>query len=216
MLKKTMILAFAAMAGLAVSAPAASANWYKHHAVIQTDQQINFTGQFRFQNPFLGSIECQTHAKVKLIAGQTTANIEQFALDTTSPNEQRTSTQLCVTGWPYGHCSVTTFATTASTQKPWVAHLLGGSKDTIEITTGTIQYFLEGPQSTPGAHKACNVVQQFQFKPGVLHATVTGGGTCTVNQLTISGELETSLGSKITFYGIQNVIPGETYGTECP
>jgi len=206
MLKKTMILALAAMAVLAVSVPAASASWYKHHSVIQTDQQIQFTGQAKFESLVLGNIECQTQAKVKFLAGQTTANIEEFALDAGS-----TPTARCNVTGAIANCDTTAVSSNATTQAPWVAHLLGGNKDTIEITTGTIQNLLEG--ATP--HSACNVVQQIQIKPGIVHATVVGS-TCTISQITLSGQLEAQTGAKLKITGTQSVIPGATYGTLCP
>jgi len=207
MLKKTMILALAAIAVLVVAVPAASASWYKHHSVIQTDQQTTFTGQARFESLITGSIECQTQAKVKFLAGQTTANIEEFALDTTG--QQKTPTELCHTTGVVDKCETTAVTSNASTQAPWVAHLLQ-NKDTIQITTGTIQNLLEG--ATP--HSACNVTQTIQLKPGTVHATIVGS-TCTVSTLTLSGQLETLTGSKVQIGGTQHVHPENTYGTLC-
>lgn len=72
MLKKIMALVVAALAVLAVSAPMASATWFKHHNAIQANETIQLTGQFKFNSIVVGSIECQTQASVELIAGQTT------------------------------------------------------------------------------------------------------------------------------------------------
>jgi len=208
MFKKTIILALAAIAVLAVSAPAASASWYKHHAVIQTDQQLDLTGQLKYQSLATGGIECQTDAKVKLLVGQTTANIESFTLDTT--NQAKTATEQCATSGVIASCKITGFSTNATAGAPWIAHLLGSNKDTIELTTGIFQTLLEGQ----GAHNACNVVQQVQFKPGIMHMTISGS-TCTVSSMTISGQIETQTGAKCQLVGTLNMIPGATYGTLC-
>jgi len=208
MFKKTIILALAAMAVLAVSAPAASASWYKHHQVIQADQQIELTGQWKYQALAVGSIECQARSTVRLLAGQTTAHFEAFSLDTETG---KTPTELCFMGGLLAQCDVTDLIADASPQSPWVAHLLQ-NKDTISLTTGTIQTKLE---STAPGHNACNIVQQLQLKPGTLHATVASGETCTLNKIIWSGQLETQTGAKVQFGGTQNLLPGETYGTLC-
>jgi len=212
MFKKTIVLALAALAVLAVSAPAASADWYKHHKIIQQNEQLELTGQTKFQSLVVGTIDCQVHVKLQLLAGQTTSRIEEYALDETTG---KTPTELCTTGGPLAQCDVTDLITDATTQAPWTAHLLQ-NKDTIEVTTGVKQYLLEHNSSTPNTHHACNVVQQIQLKPGKVHWTIAPGETCTINKVTKSGQLETSFGAKVTISGTLSLIPGATYGTLCP
>jgi len=209
MLKKIMTLAVAALAVLAVSAPAASATWFKHHSAIQADETVQLTGQFKFSSVAVGSIECQTEASMQFLAGQTTTLIPQFGLDTGS-----TPTKRCVTGGPLGPCDVTSFTSDATIFNAWVAHLLQ-NKDTIEITTGTSQNKLEGSNATTQTqHTACALAQIIQLKGGTIYATIVGS-TCTVSQVTLSGQLETQTGAKVTISGTQSVIPGATYGTLC-
>lgn len=203
MLKKIIILAVAAMAIAAVAAPTVSANWTKHHANIEQNETVTFTGQAAFTSAVVGGIECQTDARVEFFAGQTTGEVRQFEVDFTNGG---TYTQKCQTSGPLAPCAVKSVEGTAL--PGWLVHSDGA--DTITITTGTIDNILESPQGG-----ACGVVQQVQLKPGTVHAQVTPGETCTVTQVHLSGQLQTSTGSKVQVHGKQHINPGQTatYGT---
>lgn len=134
-------------------------------------------------------------------------NIVSLGLDAGS-----TPTKRCVIGGPLSPCDVTSSTSDVSVSNPFVGHLLHG--DTIEVTVRTIQHKMEGADATiQTQHTQCNVFQLMQVHGGKIHMTVDS--TCTINSVSLSGQLETGTGAKVTITGTQSVIPGGTYGTQC-
>jgi hypothetical protein len=204
MLKKTMILALAAMAVAAFSASVASANWTHNHKVIQSGTNPTdpvFTGQALFTSAVVGGIDCQTKATGQITGGTTTGHIGTFGPDLDETGS--TVTTKCVTSGPIAPCLV---KSVQSLGLPWTIHVVNSA--TISITTGEIVNVLEN--QTGGA---CGVVQQIKLKAGTVHGTITPGETCTVHQAHLSGELQTQTGSKVVVGGTQTLLPTKTYGT---
>jgi hypothetical protein len=203
MLKKIMMLALAATAVAAVTAPMASANWTHNGVNIPagTNPQVQFTGQALFTSAVVGGINCQTDAKVQLEGGSTTGKVTQFEVDLTEAAS--TVTKKCVTSGPIAPCLV---KSVQATSLPWQIHSDGA--DVVTITTGEIDNVLES--QTGGA---CGVVQQIKLKPGTVSALIPAGQTKAISIVHLSGQLETTTGSKVQIAGTQNVTPSGTYGT---
>lgn len=206
MLKKTMILALAAMAVAAFVAPTASAVWTQHHkaTLVNENPTVEFTGQAAFTSAVVGGIECQVDATVIFTGGTTTGHVEHFQVDTTEAGS--TVTKKCVTSGPLAPCAVKSVQATDPTVTPWPVHSDGA--DTITITTGQIHNLLESPQGG-----ACGVVQQVTLEAGTVHAQITPGETCTVKQVHLSGQLKTGTGANVQIHGTLAVKPSATYGT---
>lgn len=206
MFKKTIVLALAAIAVAAVTAPMASAVWTNDHLDTTPGQNdhVLFTGQAAFTSALIGGIECQTTATVEFTGGTTTGHIKQFEPD-------GVATEKCVTSGPLAPCKVTSVQPTGL---PWTVHSNGA--DTITIKTGEIHNVLEGAQQQPQKeHSACGIVQTVTLKAGTVHATIAAGETCTTSQVHLSGQLEVSTGAKVQVHGTQGLTPSATYGTDC-
>lgn len=201
MLRRTTTLALIAMAIGAASAATASANWTHNHAVLQSNVQVQFTGQTAFTSAVVGGVECQRDARAEFTANTTTGRITQFEIDLTSAGS--TATQKCVTSGPLAPCKM---KSAQSTGLPWTVHSDGA--DTVTITTGAIHYVLESAQGA-----ACGVVQAVTLEPGTATAQITPGETCTVAQLDLSGQFSLSTGAKIQLHGKSALTPASTYGT---
>lgn len=202
MLKKIVMLALAVMAVAVVTALTASANWTHSGKVIPvgTNPQGQATGQASFTNAVVGGINCQNYSNVEFTGGGTTGFVKSLEIDTT---EGGTVTQKCVTSGPIASCRVKSVQPTGL---PWVIHSDGA--DVISITSGEVHYVLE---SQTGA--TCSVAQQVTLKSGTVNINVPAGKTSAVEQVQLSGELETSTGAKGSVSGTQTMNPSGTFGT---
>jgi hypothetical protein len=200
MLKKILVLALTAMALAAASASVASANWtYGGEALpAGANPHLQLTSQWSTTSIVIGGIDCQIDITVELTGGTTTGHVTQFEIDLTGP--EGTPTKKCVTSGPLSPCLV---KGVHATNLPWTVHSDGADK--ITITTGEIDNTLEN--QTGGV---CGVVQQTKIKPGTVTTTIPAGKTSAIEQLTLSGQLEASTGSKTTVEGTQSVA---LYGT---
>lgn len=196
-----MTLALAAMAVAACTAPIASANWTHKGAPIEENVSVSFTGQALFTSAVVGGINCRTFAEAQFVSGTTTGTISKFEVDLAEAGS--TVTNRCETSGPLGPCRV---SAVQSTNLPWQVHSNGA--DLVTITTGEIDNVLESPQGG-----ACGVVQQIRLTPGTVTATIPGGQTQGVEQVTLSGQLETATKSKVAVGGSQTISPAGTYGT---
>jgi hypothetical protein len=198
MIRKLMMLAFAA-ALVAFAIPAtASAQWTKHTQTLQQNDNVQITGQTKFQGG-IGNVECQTVADQQLLAGQTTATLQGIQVDVTG---QETVTDNCVVGGGLASLGCTDVASVTSAELPWIAH--GTSGQTGSLTTGTIQYHLHG---------GIFCVKTMQLTPGTVHMTTAQQDHWTQGQL--SGELQVHSGQtkqNVTVSGTGSITPALTYG----
>lgn len=203
MLKKMVVLGLAVIAVAALSAPVASANWTHNGAPISagTNPRVWFTGQFLFTSVVVGGANCQVKGTIELTGGTTTGDIITFDVDLTSLGA--TMPEKCVESGPISPCDVGSIQPTGI---PWTVHSNGA--DIVTITTGEIHYPLE---KIGGG--ICGVVQQIKLKPGTATATIPAGKTSAIEQVQLSGQLETSTGPKVTVGGTQSLAPANTYGT---
>jgi hypothetical protein len=213
MLKKAMMLAFAAAALVAFAIPAtASAQWTKHTQTLGQNDQIQITGQSKFQGG-IGAVECQTNAVAQFLAGQTTVNITAFGPDVTG---SETVTENCeVTGGLASLgcsdvASVTTDIQTGAHPTPWIGHLLNTQQ--IDITTGTIQNHLHGGIFCPKTQT---------LTPGTVTLQTEQADHWTQGQLSgelqvHSGEGQSQVTQQVTISGKGAITPGGTYGGHGP
>jgi hypothetical protein len=205
MIRKLMMLAFAA-ALVAFAIPAtASAQWTKHTQTLGQNDQIQVTGQFKFQGG-IGNLECQTNAAAQLTASTTTADVTSFVVDVTGVE---TVTDNCTIGGglaSLGCSDVASVTSSASVATPWVAHLV--STQTIDIATGTMQNHLHGgifcpktQQLTPGT-VTLQTGQQDHWTQGQLF------GELQIH----SGEGQQQVTQQAVYSGAVTITPGGTYG----
>lgn len=200
MLKKAMMLAFAAAALAAFVIPAtASAVWTKDHVVLQTSDTIQVTGQVSFHGE-LGTIECQTDATAQLLAGQTTASVKQFEVDLTSGG---TVTDKCSVAGGLAGLGCTDVASMTTEGLPWTAHAV--STTTVSITTGTIQTHLHGGTFCP---------KTIQMTPGTLHLTTNTDFTWSTGGITGQLQGHTSFGANnpVAYTSHVLITPSGRYG----
>lgn len=202
MIKKALLLAMAAVAVVAVSAPMASANWTHNGTPLSVgqDPHLQLTGQLLTVSAF-GQIKCEIDMTIVFTGGSTTGEVKQIEIDLTEPGS--TPTKKCTTGGFFAPCLVKGFHATGL---PWTVHSNGA--DVITITTGETHKTLESPQGGP-----CSFADQVTTKPGTITATIPAGQTGGINEVTLSGQLETSTGAKSTVSGTLTANPSGTYGT---
>ena len=79
MIKKMMLLAVSAAAVIAFAVPAtASAEWTEFGAPLENDAEVVFSGPANFEVPGFAGAHADVTAKLKLIAGTTTAEVLSF------------------------------------------------------------------------------------------------------------------------------------------
>jgi hypothetical protein len=188
MIKRAMLLAVAALAAMAVAAPASSVASWDHAGVPLTKNAVvTFSGTASFSN-FLGGISCSNvHASVTLEPG-TTGKVTSF--EPTNPNTT------CTTSGVLASCKVKVGGTTTE-GLPWVVHT---NTSTISITNVKITTHLEGP---------CGI-SKTEIGPGTV--TATPDSKTGVKKITLSGSLPSSTGLPVTIGGSLNASPSGTYG----
>lgn len=206
MFRKALLFAMAVMAVFALSAPVASAVWTHNGEYIGagTNPRVWFTGQLSYTSAVVGGADCQVKGTLELTGGTTTALVTTFDVDLTTLGA--TATEKCVMSGPIAPCRTKEVVPTGI---PWTVH--SSKPDVLSVTTGEIDYVFE---SQSGG--ACGVLQQHKLKAGTLTATIAAGKTSAIEELTLSGELQTQTGSKVAVGGKQGLTPAATYGTsEC-
>ena len=161
MLKKKMtMLAMAVGVVAAFALPAsASASWKHHGVAIQSNVQLNVTGNVRFQGT-LGGIQCQVKSQVTFLTGQTTGIAHQFVAHPTN------ETTNCVGLGGLAPCQVHNL--TPQTAANWSFH-------TEAWQTVTVAH----PQTTLGATHARAAV----ITPQTIQSQLTGGIFCLIKKV---------------------------------
>jgi hypothetical protein len=192
MIKRATLFAAAALAAIAVTAPASSvASW--DHAGVPLVKPVNvgFTGLVNF-NSVLGGISCPNgFANVTLEPG-TTGKVTAFGVNSPIPT--------CTTSGVLANCKVKEGGTT-SEGLPWVVHT---NTATISITTVKMTIHLENADGEPCMPSSLTI------GPGTVTATPDNKNS--VSKVTLSGTLPSSLGFNVTVGGSLNAIPSGTYG----
>ena len=185
----------AALAGLAIPA-SASAIWQHNGGTLSQNVQIQNTGTAGFVSGGLG-IECQIDSKVKLLAGQTTAEVETFEPDLTEAGSTVTSKCFVTPGLESLGCVDVHSVTPEGL--PWSAHAL--SAQTLAVTFGGFQQHLSGGLFCP---------KTTTTTPGTVHIS-TAQNPFHTGQL--SGTLQThNPALQVQVTGSGTVTPANTYG----
>jgi hypothetical protein len=199
-LKKMTMLVVGAAALVALGVPAgAGAEWTDHNQPLASNVNAQGTGQLKYQGS-AGSVECQMVFAAQLTQGTTTAHISSYEVDVTG-TESVTDNCSVGGGTVALGCTDVEFVTTAGL--PWIAHAT--STQTIAVTTGTIQFHLEGGFFCPKTK---------QFTPGTMHITLTTQSTWSQGQLSGGLQADPSIGSSetMTASGTVSITPSGTYG----
>jgi hypothetical protein len=200
MFKNAITLAVAAAALVAFAIPAtASAVWQEHQTNLQSNADVQTTGQARFQGESLGAVECQVDATASLISGQTTARVNQFSVDLTEAAS--TVTKKCFVNPTLESFGCTDVAQVTVEGLPWTAHATNTQQ--IAVTTGTIQTHIHGGLFCP---------KTIQLTPGTVNINTSSAGTWQTG--TLSGQLlgHGSVQQNANISGHGTATPGNRYG----
>lgn len=195
MIKKTLLLAVAAVAAMALAVPAlASASWTHEHEPITSQKTVTFAGNAQFVAAGLGAgFNCtNTHADVDLLPGET-GEITSF--------EATEAESKCD---PVGLFSTLgcKISSVTSENLPWVVHIINEEK--LLITNVKITNHL-----VPGLCTSIIGTQTIVLEGNV---TATPDDPDEVHSVELSGELTSSLGENVTVSGTLNASPSGTYG----
>lgn len=194
----TLLVAASAMMALAIPS-AASAQWQHNHGAMEENPQVQFTGQFKAEGAF-GILACQVDVRFTLLANTTTAAVEGFEVDQTESGT--TVTDKCSVDITLETLDCDDIGGLTTEGLPWVAH--GVTAQTLAVTTGAIQYHLDGSIFCP---------KTIQLTPGTFHLGANSAKTWSTGVLSGQQKIHAPGGTQnATINGHWSMTPSATYG----